>query len=195
MSQPDSHQAIEEHLVKLASDNAVLQEIAREWFRSQGMNAINELEMALNNPGLGAVAHWRIMRLLAELNPTGSTPAVIHALDRGLETQNHTLITGAIEALRAINNDSAIQRLIELLGHPNTDIVKQAAIALGALHPEQALDSLLRMLSTADESVRYTVVGALLQYENPSVKDRLHEHKKRETDEEIRQLMKTSGSL
>jgi HEAT repeat protein len=195
MDHHDSHPETDEHLVLLGSSDAGLQQNARDWFLSRGQDALSDLARALKTPGLGSTIHWQILRLLPAIDPEYATPLVMEALERSLDGQQPSLTTGAIEALGTLNTEASVRRLIELTRHTNEDIAKHAVIVLGALHPPQAIEALTPLLRTADPSLRYTVVGALIEYPDEEIKRLLRTHAEHETDSDIQTLMKRNGVL
>jgi HEAT repeat protein len=74
--------------------------------------------------------------------------------------QNFSILSGALQALVAVNRDVA-GPLVELLGDPHQNIRMHAALALGGLDDRAAVPPLMRALEDEDTNVRFHAIEAL----------------------------------
>ena len=167
---------VREHLMALAGDRPQIYEAAQDWFRQQGEKVVPALVQGLDEEYLGAVCHWRILRLLGYFAQEETIPAILKALHSALRRGNHIVIPGAMEALAVFHTSEAIHTLIELTQESDPDIVKHAAALLGKIGDPNAVEPLLRLLDNNDPFIRFSAARALIQLEVPSVRTALASH-------------------
>ena len=179
---------IERQIFDLASDIPVLNEQARQWFLSQGPDIVDILMNALEDRRLGSVGHWRILLLLRSSPQARILPAVLKVLG------NDDTITrpAAMEVLAAIKTPPAVDALIELLGHANTDVVKYASVLLGHTGDKRSISPLVSLLNSPDPSIRYGAISGLIGLKRSEIRSILVEHLKKEINLENQRLIETA---
>ena len=180
-------------LLALASDASGAWEEAGARLLARGASVLPLLERGLDDPRLGAAAHWRILRLLARLGRPESLPAIRAALHRALDHGNAPVLGGALEALAALAIPEAVGELVALLGHTDADIVRRVAALVGQTRSPAALAPLVHLLEHADPSLRYAAVHGLTGLDSPAARAALSVHLPRETDAEVRALIRSAG--
>ena len=192
MDNTDDKQALERHLIDLASDNQEIQKAAESWFVQQGPDITSSLARGLDDDDLGSVCHWRILRLLQHFAKQETLPAILKAFRRALERKDPIVLPGAMDALAVFRVPTATNALIAALEEPNLDLVKHAAALVGQTGDLNAVEPLFRLLDGDNPSVRYSAARGLIQLHDPSVRAALEKHLERETNLEVRELI-TSG--
>lgn len=179
---------IERQLFDLVSDIPALNEQARLWFLSQGSGIVDILINALEDRRLGSVGHWRILLLLRSFAQEKTLSAILKVL------HDNDPITrpAAMEVLAAIKTPLAVNALVDLLGHANTDVVKYASVLLGQTGDKRAVTLLLSLLNSPDPSIRYSAIRGLLGLNGPEIRSILIEHLEKETEPENQGLIRSA---
>jgi HEAT repeat protein len=193
MNQQDPNPSIDARLIDLASDHPGSYESAGAWFLRQGPPIAPALAAALDNPDLGAIAHWRILLLLRQFADPGTLPAILRVLRSAAARRDPIVLPGAMEAAAAFRDPEAAQALIELLQHPDPDTVKHAAVLAGGTGDARAFEPLLRLLANPSPLIRYSAAKGLIALGGPAVQDSLRRHLESETDPEVRALILSAG--
>lgn len=189
MSNQDKDLLVKEQLIRLASDGPGAYEAARSWFEQQGPGIAAALAGGLEDAGLGSVAHWRILRLLAYFAREETLPAILKAFHRARAPYDPIVLPGAMEALAAFRTPEASGPLIALLQESNLDIVMSAAALVGYTGDLNAVEPLLRLLSSDNSSLRYSATRGLIHFDTPTVRAALEKHLETETDSGVRELI------
>jgi hypothetical protein len=179
-------QFIENQLFDLASDIPALNESARLWFLGQGSNAVDILINALEDSRFGSVGHWRMLLLLRSFAEEKALPTVL----RVLRDDDPITRPAAMEVLAAIKTLPAVDALIELLSHANSDVVKYASVLLGQTGNKRAIIPLSLLLNSSAPSIRYSAIKGLLGLNNSEARLVLINHLVKETDPENRVLIR-----
>jgi HEAT repeat protein len=95
------------------------------------------------------------------LGNTHSDYAVPILLEKLTDDENQNLIFESAFALRELGSQSAIQKLLPLLGHQNQRLVIASLFVLGKLGNEEILPDLQQVLKYTDESIREQAVETL----------------------------------
>jgi HEAT repeat protein len=105
---------------------------------------------------------WRTRAAAARALRQSATRAQIAELLASFEKdhQNFSILSGALQALVAVNRDVA-RPLVELLNDAHQNIRMHAALALGGLGDRSAVPALIRALDDEDTNVRFHVIEAL----------------------------------
>jgi HEAT repeat protein len=191
---PDETPLPDRQLLALASDAPGVWEEAAAAILALGTASLPLLERGLEDPRLGSVAHWRILLLLRQLGRAESVPAIRRALGRALEERDSSVTFGAMEALGAFHAPEAVGELVALLAHPDPDIVRRAAVLAGETRSPGALAPLVRLLDGGEPSIRYAATHGLIGLGSPEARAVLARHLARETDDEVRALIRSAGA-
>jgi HEAT repeat protein len=161
------------------------QEEAVQRLSSLRSAAVPALIEALREDRLGGVGRARILRLLAACPVEDALPDVLAALDDA----RHIARSAAIVAVAAFGDPRATAALVGLLDDADPDIVQHTASVLGERREQVAVRPLIRLLSRAEQGVRYSATKALRAVGNREATAALAELRARETDPEIRALI------
>lgn|SRR5262249_38914094 len=189
MYDQDEKQEMRQQLINLASDDLDIYHAAHSWFVDQRSEITMSLIEGLDDERLGSVCHWRILLLLRHFVKEETLPAILKAFHRALALRDPIVLPGAMEALAVFHTPAATNALIALLQESNLDIVKHAAALVGRTGDLNAIEPLLRLLSSDNPSIRYSAARGLIQLDSPSVRDALERHLEKETNMEVRELI------
>lgn len=189
---PDPKELPPEELLALASGSAPALERARMWFRAQGAAGVPLLLRGLEDDRLGRLAHQQILRLLGELQREETIPAIRAALHRALDRDDPIVRAGAMDGLACFAAPEAVDELIQLLAHPNLDIVRRAAVLAGHARSPRALEPLRGLFGHADASIRYAAVQGLIALNLPNAWAALREQLAHEQDGQVRTLIRSA---
>ncbi|CAN7510880.1 HEAT repeat domain-containing protein [Variovorax sp. LjRoot84] len=180
-------------LMDLASDAWAIHDAARRSFIAQGAQGIPLLLDGLEDERLGLMAHRRILLILGELGVEQTIPVIRAALHRSLRRDDPIVRSGAMEALAAFRTPEAVGELVALLDHPNPDVVKHAAMLAGHTRAPAVLAPLRQLLASDDASRRHAAAVGLIRMDDAAARAALSEHLARETDDEVRTLIRVAG--
>jgi HEAT repeat protein len=119
---------------------------------------------------------WRVRRAAIKGVSQRAAPEAIAALV-SLVVRNHhnpSLLNSALQVLVASEVDT-LSPLLEILKDSNPDLRMQAALALGDLGNDRAIEGLLKSLSDEDTNVRYHAIEALGKLKTAEAVDALAE--------------------
>lgn len=131
----------------------------------------------------------RLLSALDSPNPEVQKQAIADIVDKGLEKAvpklsvlvglekgSKTIRLLAVEALGDLEDDKAVQPLVELLTEKNTEIQEKAAEALGKLKSSKGVEALQRCIHTqANENLKLVSIWALGNIGDPSAIEALVE--------------------
>jgi HEAT repeat protein len=97
-----------------------------------------------------------------------------------------------MEVLAAIKTPLAVNALIDLLVHANTDVVKYASVLLGQTGDKRAITPLVSLLNSPDSSIRYSAIRGLVGLKHSEIRSILIDHLEKETDQENQGLIESA---
>ena len=179
-----------DQLDRLASDNQGIYADAVRWFAAQGAAAAPVLVAGLDDERLGSVAHWRILLLLRQLRIPSTLPAVLEAFRKAMAKSDVIVLPGALEALAAFEDDEATSALASVLESSDLDSINHAAVLLAAKGGAVAEAALRNLLGRPEAAARRSAVRGLLKIDTDSARTLLRDHKRREQDAGVLELLK-----
>lgn len=183
---------VREQLFRLAEHERVIYQDAWQWFLAQGPAVAPAVAEGLGDPGLGNVAHWRILLVLRDLRVPSTLPAILAAYRAAVAQHNVIVLPGALEALAAFDDEEAWAALTSALDLRDPDHVSHAAVLLAHKGGLRAEEAIARLLARADMRARQAGVAALSRMNSESARAILARHRAIETDPDV---LKVFGRL
>jgi len=169
---------------ELMSEHSHERDKARAWFVShpdKGRPALYEIIRGGEPPGL-------VQQAVSLLGQIGDERDV-SMLTNFLTQKESELKWEAAQALAKHPSQSALQSLLEAVKQNDAEVAGAAAVALGVRGDETARKPLEKLLSNADESVRYRAVFALQKLGAGASADVLRQHRDGEKSQAVRELI------
>ncbi len=171
-------------MTQLASEHAHERNEARAWFLDHQETGRPSL-LKIVTKGEPANLVREAMYVLGQMGNDSDVPVIAAVLNRG----RTPLIWDAAQALGSHPSKSAFETLLDALQHKDAEVAGAAAVALGVRGEDTARKPLEKLLSNANESVRYRAVFALQKLGAGPSADTLREHLKQESSESVRTLI------
>ena len=136
------------------------------------------------------MAHWRILRILAQLALPSTVPAILAAYERARVERDVIAMPGALEALAAFPADErAFAALRSALDDPDLDTVNFAAFLIASQGGRRAELAIAPLLARSEMRARQSAVVALGKLDTDGARVLLREHATRERDPDVRKFL------